>query len=76
MSMRTEELPPFLRVDQAQALTQLGRSQIYQLMRRWLETDGREGIPVVRFGRCARIPTAKLLRLAGLEADGEAADGA
>ncbi len=76
MSMRTEELPPFLRVDQAQALTQLGRSQIYQLMRRWLETDGREGIPVVRFGRCARIPTAKLLRLAGLEADGEGADGA
>ncbi len=74
--MRPEELPPFLRVDQAQALTQLGRSQIYQLMRRWSETNGKEGIPVVRFGRCARIPTAKLLRLAGLDADGEGADGA
>ncbi len=74
--MRPEELPPFLRVDQAQALTQLGRSQIYQLMRRWSETNGKEGIPVVRFGRCARIPTAKLLRLAGLDADGEGADDA
>ncbi len=72
--MRPEELPPFLRVDQAQALTQLGRSQIYQLMRRWSETNGKEGIPVVRFGRCARIPTAKLLRLAGLDADGDGAD--
>ncbi len=72
--MHPEELPPFLRVDQAQALTQLGRSQIYQLMRRWSETNGKEGIPVVRFGRCARIPTAKLLRLAGLDVDGEGAD--
>ncbi len=72
--MRPEELPPFLRVDQARALTQLGRSQIYQLMRRWSETNGKEGIPVVRFGRCARIPTAKLLRLAGLDAHGDGAD--
>jgi hypothetical protein len=72
--LRPEELPPFLRVDQAQALTQLGRSQIYQLMRRWSETNGKEGIPVVRFGRCARIPTAKLLRLAGLDADGDGVD--
>ncbi len=73
--MRTDELPPFLRVDQAQALTQLGRSQIYQLMRRWHDTNGAEGIPVVRFGRCARIPTAKLLALAGLESDGGGASG-
>ncbi len=73
--MRPEELPPFLRVDQGQALTQLGRSQIYQLMRRWSDTNGKEGIPVVRFGRCARIPTATLLRLAGFDADGEGDDG-
>ncbi len=65
--MRYEDLPPFLRVEQARELVQLGRSQIYQLMRRWRETDGKEGIPVVYFGRCARIPTAELLRLAGLD---------
>lgn len=62
--MDLDELPPFLRVEQAQILLQLGRSQVYDQMRRWRDTDGREGIPVVRFGRCLRIPTAALLRLA------------
>lgn len=67
--MRPEELPPFLRVDQARQLTQLGRSQIYHLMRRWVDTDGKEGIPTIYFGRCARILTAPLLRMAGLDGD-------
>lgn len=62
--MRFDDLPPFLRIEQAQELTQLGRSQIYELTRRWRETGGEEGIPVVAFGRCLRIPTAGLLRLA------------
>jgi hypothetical protein len=62
--MRFDELPPFLRMDQAQELTQLGRSQLYELARQWRETGGREGIPNLRFGRCLRIPTAALLRLA------------
>ena len=65
--MRWDELPPFLRIEQAQELTQLGRSQIYDLTRRWRETGGAEGIPVVQFGRCLRIPTAPLLRLAGMD---------
>ena len=65
--MRHEDLPPFLRVEQAQELTQLGRSQLYELTRLWRETGGAEGIPVVRFGRCLRIPTAALLRLALIE---------
>ena len=62
--MRLDELPLFLRIEQAQELTQLGRSQIYEMTRRWRETGGKEGIPVVQFGRCLRIPTAGLLRLA------------
>jgi hypothetical protein len=62
--MRFDDLPPFLRIEQAQELTQLGRSQIYELTRRWRETGGKEGIPVVQFGRSLRIPTAGLLRLA------------
>jgi len=73
--MRHEDLPPFLRVDQAQELTQLGRSQLYELTRRWRETGGAEGIPVVRFGRCLRIPTAALLRLALIEDDPTSGDG-
>jgi hypothetical protein len=65
--MRFEELPPFLRMDQAQELTQLGRSQLYEQARLWRESGGREGIPNVRFGRCLRVPTAALLRLADVE---------
>lgn len=67
-----EDLPPFLKIEQAQELTQLGRSQIYELTRRWRETNGREGIPCVRFGRALRVPTAALLRLADA---GEVVDG-
>lgn len=72
--MRFDDLPPFLRVEQAQELTQLGRSQLYELTKRWRQTGGKEGIPVVRFGRCLRIPTAALLRLANVEQDVADAD--
>lgn len=72
--MHLDDLPPFLRVDQAQELTQLGRSQIYEQTRRWRQSGGTEGIPCVQWGRCLRIPTAALLRLAGLEPTRGAAD--
>ncbi len=72
--MRLDELPPFLRVKQAQELMQLGRSQIYEQTRLFRSTGGREGIPVVRFGRSLRIPTAALLRLAALEPEVRAED--
>ena len=65
--MHLDDLPPFLRVEEAQKLTQLGRSQIYSQIRRWRDSGGTEGIPCVQWGRCLRIPTAALLRLAGLE---------
>ena len=65
--MQIEDLPPFLRIEQAQELTQLGRSQLYEQTKRWRASGGKEGIPVVRFGRCLRIPPAALLRLAEVE---------
>lgn len=65
--MRYDELPPFLRIEQVQELTQLGRSQVYELTRLWRDTDGAEGIPVVPFGRALRVPTAALLRMALIE---------
>ena len=72
--MRFEDLPPFLRVEQAQELTQLGRSQLYEQTRLWRASGGKEGIPVVRFGRCLRIPTAALLRLAGVKPEEDVDD--
>lgn len=72
--MRYEDLPPFLRVEQAQERTQLGRSQLYEQTRLWRESGGKEGIPVVQFGRCLRIPTAALLRMALIDLDAGAGD--
>ena len=74
--MAYEDLPPFLKIEQAQELTQLGRSQIYELTRRWRETNGREGIPCVRFGRALRVPTEALLRLADADLAGGGDDAA
>ena len=72
--MHLEDLPLFLRVEDAQKLTQLGRSHIYEQTRRWRQSGGAEGIPCVLWGRCLRIPTAALLRLAGLEPSGTTSD--
>ncbi len=69
----TTFLPSF-ELEQAQELTQLGRSQLYEQTRRWRETGGKEGIPVVEFGRCLRIPTAALLRMALIHPDATAGD--
>lgn len=72
--MNFDDLPPFLRVEQAQELTQLGRTQLYEQTRLWRATNGREGIPVVCFGRALRIPTAALLRLAQIDISPVAGD--
>ena len=72
--MHLDELPPFLRVEDAQKLTQLGRSHIYAQLRLWRESGGADGIPCVQWGRCLRIPTAALLHIAGLERAGNASD--
>lgn len=67
--MDIEKLPPFLRAEQVEEITQLGRSQIYKQAARFLESSGQEGLPVVRFGRCLRFPKAALLDFAGYYPD-------
>ncbi len=73
--MAQEELPPFLRIEQVQELTQLGRAKVYAETKRWRDTGGAEGIPVVEFGRTLRVPTAALLRLGQID-DGPEGDHA
>ena len=72
--MRFEDLPPFLTVKQVQELTQLGRAQVYALVNRYRETDGKEGMPVTEFGRNLRVPTAALMRMALVDRDAEVGD--
>ena len=68
-----DELPPVMTVEEAAAVLRIGRNAAYDLARRWRETDGREGLPVVSLGRTLRVPRAALLRL--LDAGGDAATG-
>lgn len=59
---------PTLDVEIAGAALGLGRTKAYVEARRFLATEGREGLPVIRFGRTLRVPTAELRRLLGLDA--------
>ena len=50
----------FLRVEEAVRVLRISRTSAYALTRRFLDTDGREGLPAVRVGRSVRVPVAAL----------------
>ena len=58
-----DDLPPFMTVEQAAAVLQLGRSKTYELTVEWECTSGASGLPFVRFGSQKRIPRAALVRM-------------
>lgn len=62
---------PTLDVETGGRLCGLGRTKAYEQARRWLDTDGAEGLPCIAFGRTLRVPTAAVLRLLGLNGDNE-----
>lgn len=51
-----DDLPPFMTVEQAAEVLQLGRSKTYALTSEWERTDGRSGLPFVWIGRQKRVP--------------------
>ncbi len=57
------ELPDVLTVEEAAAALRIGRRLAYELAARYLATGGAEGLPVVRLGRCLRVPRARLEQL-------------
>ncbi len=58
-----DELPPFMTIDQAAEVLQLGRSKTYELTVEWERTGGKSGLPFVWFGCQKRIPRAALVQL-------------
>ena len=68
MASIVDQYGPFLRVEEAARLLRISRTSAYALARRWLDTDGVDGLPAVRFGRSIRIPTAAIERLADADA--------
>ena len=58
-----DDLPPFMTVEQAAKVLQLGRSKTYQLTVEWELSSGATGLPFVKFGAQKRVPRAALVRL-------------
>jgi hypothetical protein len=65
MAALPPDAPDFLTVEEAARVLRIGRTAAYEQARRWRETDGREGLPVVAFGRLLRVPRAALEALGG-----------
>jgi len=57
-----QRIPNFLTVEEAARILRIGRTAAYEQTRRYEDTDGREGIPVIRVGRLMRVPRAALER--------------
>lgn len=63
MPMSEGKLPEVLTVEEAAGILRISRNSAYILARRWRDTDGREGLPVIELGRNLRVPRAGLNRL-------------
>ena len=48
--------PPLLTIDEAAEMLRIGRSLAYGLAHQYESSDGRDGLPVLRFGSCIRVP--------------------
>ena len=58
--------PDFLTVEEAAAVLRIGRTSAYRQARRFIATNGAEGLCADRFGKQIRIPRCHLeLRLGG-----------
>ena len=58
-----DDLPPFLTVQQAAKVLQLGRSKKYELTVEYERSNGASGLPFVWLGQQKRIPRSALIRL-------------
>jgi excisionase family DNA binding protein len=67
-----DELPEVLTIEEAAKVLRISRGVAYALARQWLDSGGRQGLPVVRLGRSLRVPRAGLLRLLDVGGEGSA----
>ena len=65
-----DNLPPFMTVEQAAEVLQVGRSKAYELTVEFEATGGRSGLPFVRLGRQKRVPRNAIARLMDVGASG------
>jgi excisionase family DNA binding protein len=58
-------LPDFLSVSEAARVLRVSRNSAYKLANLFIDSDGAEGIPAVRFGRSIRIPRIAIEAILG-----------
>ncbi|QXC60554.1 helix-turn-helix domain-containing protein [Aquihabitans sp. G128] len=59
MTLDTNEAE-VMTVEEAAKILRIGRNAAYTLARRYIATDGREGLPVLVLGRTLRVPASAL----------------
>lgn len=52
--------PEVMTVEEAAKILRIGRNAAYALAKRYVATDGREGLPVLVLGRTLRVPASAL----------------
>ncbi len=52
-----------LTVEEAALVLRIGRGAAYAAARRWRDTKGRDGLPVIAFGRSLRVPADVLKQM-------------
>ena len=61
--MAVGEVPEVLTVEEAARLLRISRGLAYQLARRFVDSGGQEGLPVLRLGRRLLVPRSQIERL-------------
>lgn len=56
MAQHDEPDPTVLTVAEAARLLRISRNNAYSLARRWIATDGADGLPCITLGRSIRVP--------------------
>jgi excisionase family DNA binding protein len=64
-SSSTSVAPDLLTVEEAARVLRIGRTSAYALARRYLRSNGAEGLPVLRVGHQLRVPRRALEELVG-----------
>ncbi len=64
-SITSGKAPDLLTVEEAARVLRIGRSKAYEQARRYLATDGADGLPVVRIVHQLRVPRHALEELVG-----------
>jgi excisionase family DNA binding protein len=67
-----DELPEVLTVEEAATVLRISRGAAYELARKWRESGGRHGLPVVTLGRSLRVRREALRQLLDVGVDARA----